>query len=299
MIGVFGDLIVDLTVQAHGPLQLGSDVTGTISSQGGGSAANVAAWLGSLGKNVRFVGAIGVDLVGQIAQAELEQYGVACYIVQKPAPTGTILLFLDEGGERTMVTSRGANLLLEETDFPDRFFQDLRHLHFTAYSLFGSEKLAKVASGILERALEQQIPVSLDPSSYALLAEFGVQRFLKRTQGVRFLFPNLEEGRQLSGKSHPKAIVEELLTYYPVVVLTLGPAGCLCGHGQDVFSVEVAPRPVVDTTGAGDAFVAGFLAEYYANLSLKGGAERGNSVASEAIGHYGGRPLLRKVGPKP
>lgn len=299
MIGVFGDLIVDLTVQAHGPLQLGSDVTGTISSHGGGSAANVAAWLGSLGKNVRFVGAIGVDLVGQVARVELEQYGVTCYIEQKPAPTGTILLFLDEAGERTMVTSRGANLLLEETDFPDLFFQDLRHLHVTAYSLFGSEKLANVTSGILERALEQQIPVSLDPSSYALLAEFGVRRFLNRTQGVRFLFPNLEEGRQLSGKSHPKAIVEELLTYYPVVVLTLGPDGCLCGQGQDVFSVEAAPRPVVDTTGAGDAFVAGFLAEYYTSLSLKGGAERGNSVASEAIGHYGGRPLLRKTGPKP
>lgn len=288
--GVVGDVILDITVQAHGPLQLGSDVVGKISYQGGGSAANLATWLGSLGSEVRFAGALGQDLAGQISRLELERYRVETFLAEKTEPTGTILLFLDEEGERTMVTSRGANLLLRTPDLPPEFFQGLSHLHLTAYSLFGSEELARTALEILDQARQMGFPISVDPSSYALLEEFGVERFLTATKGVSLLFPNLEEGRMLSGEGTPEAIVKVLLRHYPVVVLTLGLEGCLCGQGEELFYVPTPQVPVVDTTGAGDAFAAGFLHEFYQSSSLIAAAHAGNALASSCVQHYGGRP---------
>lgn len=98
MIGVFGDLTLDIAAATHGPLQPRSDVTGDISCRGGGSAANVAAWLGSLGTPVRFAGAIGRDEVGRNLAAELERLGVELYLAEKDSPTGMILVFLDTEG---------------------------------------------------------------------------------------------------------------------------------------------------------------------------------------------------------
>ncbi len=291
MFGVFGDVIVDISVQAHGPLQLGSDVVGEISYQGGGSAANFAAWLGSIGSKVRFAGALGRDLAGQMSRLELERYGVETFFVEKQEPTGTILLFLDEEGERTMVTSRGANLLFEIDDLTQEFFQDLRHLHVTAYSFFGSKALAKTTTELLAQARQRALPFSIDPSSYALLEEFGVDRFLALTQGAIVVFPNLEEGRMLTGENSPEAIVKVLQKHYPVVVLTLGTDGCLCGQGRELFHVSAPQVSVVDTTGAGDAFAAGFLREFYRSSSLIDAAQAGNALATLCVQHYGGRPV--------
>ena len=292
MFGVFGDIILDITVHAHGPLQLGSDVVGKISYQGGGSGANFATWLGSIGSRVRFLGAVGQDLAGKVSRLELEQHGVDTFLVEKPQPTGTILLFLDERGERTMVTSRGANLLLQTEDFPPEFFRGLSHLHVTAYSLFGCEGLAETTSEIMGIAKERSLFVSLDPSSYALLEEFGVERFLTLTSGTDLVFPNLDEGRTLTGESAPEEIVKSLLRFYPLVVLTMGADGCLCGQGKELVHVPAPYVSVLDTTGAGDAFAAGFLAEFAQSGSLVSSAKAGHKLAGCCVQHYGGRPTL-------
>lgn len=293
MIGIFGDLILDITVRWHGPLQTGSDVAGEISYQGGGSAANVAAWLGHLGSRVRFAGALGRDLAASILGLELQQYGVETYLVEKVQPTGAILLFLDDRGERTMVTSRGANLQLKADDLADQFFVGLKHLHLTAYSFFGSEELVTTTTRLLEKAVARGISFSVDPSSYALLERFGVQRFLSLTKEATLLFPNFEEGRVLTGEKDPESMIRKLLEHYPRVVLTLGSGGCLCGEGQAVTGVPAPKVQAVDTTGAGDAFAAGFLHEFLRESNLVAGARMGNQVASGCVQHYGGRPKPR------
>lgn len=292
MFGVFGDIILDITVHARGPLQVGSDVVGKISYQGGGSAANFATWLSAQGSKVRFLGAIGEDPVGQVCGLELKEYGVEPFLVKKSEPTGTILLFLDERGERTMVTSRGANLLLVEQDFTAEFFTGLNHMHFTAYSLFGSVDLAKTTYAVMVKAKEQQLSISLDPSSYALLREFGVEKFLELTKGVDLVIPNLDEGRTLTSKTSPEDIVKSLLNHYPTVVLTMGSQGCLCGTKYELVHVPTEELVVVDTTGAGDAFAAGFVHAYTQGQNLTKSAQLGHSLASVCVQHYGGRPRL-------
>ena len=259
MIGVFGDLVLDISVRTHGPLQPRSDVTGEITCRGGGSAANVAAWLASLGSQVRLAGAVGSDPLGSQLAAELDSLGIELFLVEKPGPSGMILLFVDEQGERTMVTSRGANLLFEPIDLSERFFTGLGHLHLTGYSFFGSEPLREAAAELLDRARRRGIPFSVDPASYALLAEFGRERFLRLTRGAAVLFPNLDEGRVLTGAREPEAVARELLRFYPRVVLTLGAQGCLWAAEEGLGFVPAPAVEPVDTTGAGDAFAAGFL----------------------------------------
>lgn len=292
MIGVFGDLVLDVTVLPHGPLRPRSDVSGQISCRGGGSAANVATWLGWLGSPVRFAAAVGRDLLARNLAAELEQFGVELFLVEKPEPTGVILLFLDEQRERTMITSRGANLLLKPEDLPESFFAGLGHVHITGYSLFGSAELANTTAHILAQIKRRGLSFSVDPSSYALLEEFGPQRFLAMTAGANLVFPNLDEGRVLSGAQEPEAIVQELLRYYPRVVLTLGAMGCLWGDGKELKFTPAETVEPVDTTGAGDAFAAGFLHEFCRGADMASSALKGVQTAASCIGGYGGRPRL-------
>ncbi len=291
MIGVFGDLILDVAVRSHGPLQIGSDVTGAISYQGGGSAANVAAWLGSLGANVRFAGAIGRDLAGNTLALELASYGVETFLTEKDDPTGTILLFLDDRGERTMVTSRGANLQVVPSDIPDEFFDGLQHMHLTGYSFFGSQELASTTITLLAKIRERDIPFSVDPSSYALLKEFGAERFLHLTAEASLIFPNLDEGMVLTGEVEPEAVAKRLSEMYPCVIMTMGSEGCLVANRGFLSHVPTKPVLAVDTTGAGDAFAAGYLYASLQGASVLESAEAGNDVGGNCVLHYGGRPI--------
>lgn len=290
MIGLVGDLTLDLAVRSTGPLQLGSDVVGEIAYQGGGSAANCAAWLGRLGSPVRFGCAIGPDFIGAHLVAELEEYGVELAAAVKDEPTGAILLFVDEEGERTMVTSRGANLQLTPADLSSGFFTGLKHLHLTGYSFFGSENVRKTAEWALAEAHRRGISVSIDPSSYALLQVFGIELFLRLTAGADLIFPNFDEGRMLTGATEPEAVVRQLLSRYPMVVLTLGRAGCLCGHQGEVTAIDGREVEAVDTTGAGDAFAAGFLHALQQGVSLVECARLGVETASLCVQQRGGRP---------
>lgn len=291
MIGVFGDLIFDIAVRAHGPLQIGSDVTGEISYQGGGSAGNVATWLGHLGSSVRFAGALGKDLAGETLKMELASYGVESFLAEKDDPTGTILLFLDDRGERTMVTSRGANLLVTPSDIPDTFFAGLSHLHLTGYSFFGSKELATTTMDLLDRTKERNIPFSVDPSSYALLAEFGPDRFLRLIEGACLILPNLDEGKVLTGEREPDAIIGKLSDIFPCVAMTLGSEGCLVAKGDRVRHLPANFVQALDTTGAGDAFAAGFLHAFVQGRSPWESAQLGNETAGKCVLHYGGRPI--------
>lgn len=290
MIGVFGDLVLDISVRTHGPLQPRSDVTGEITCRGGGSAANVAAWLASLGSQVRLAGAVGSDPLGSQLAAELDSLGIELFLVEKPGPSGMILLFVDEQGERTMVTSRGANLLFEPIDLSERFFTGLGHLHLTGYSFFGSEPLREAAAELLDRARRRGIPFSVDPASYALLAEFGRERFLRLTRGAAVLFPNLDEGRVLTGAREPEAVARELLRFYPRVVLTLGAQGCLWAAEEGLGFVPAPTVEPVDTTGAGDAFAAGFLHAFCRGEGLAASARMGSATAGRCICVRGARP---------
>ena len=119
------------------------------------------------------------------------------------------------------------------------------------------------------------------------------ERFLKWTWGVDLCFPNFVEGALLGGAEGPGHIAQELLRYYPGVVLKLGARGALyAGTDGERVRVPAVPARVVDTTGAGDALCAGFLANRLSGAPAAGALQRGIELAARVVKQVGGRPKI-------
>ncbi|HAI53033.1 MAG TPA: sugar kinase, partial [Firmicutes bacterium] len=116
------------------------------------------------------------------------------------------------------------------------------------------------------------------------------ERFLRLTRGAAVLFPNLDEGRVLTGAREPEAVARELLRFYPRVVLTLGAQGCLWAAEEGLGFVPAPAVEPVDTTGAGDAFAAGFLHAFCRGEGLAASARMGSATAGRCICVRGARP---------
>ena len=165
-----------------------------------------------------------------------------------------------------------------------------RHLHLSGYPLLrdGSRDAGLIA---VTRALEVGMTVSVDPSSAALLDAAGAPAFLQWTQGVSVLLPNADEALALTRTSSVTQAATELSTSYAEVVVTLGEHGALWQNG---FITATAPAErtgeVVDTTGAGDAFAAGFLASWLLHPEPETALASGNRLAARAIAKIGARP---------
>jgi len=287
---VLGDVINDVIVRPRGPIAVGTDTPSSIERSPGGSGANQAAWLAALQTPVRFAARVGAPDAADHRKA-LEQLGVeTCLAEDHDLPTGTIVVLVAPDGERSMFTDRGANLALRAADVPRHLLDDAVLLHVSAYQLFEPEPRSAVRQ-LWAAALEAGIPVSIDPASVAGLREVGREQFLTWTAGAHLVFPNLDEGRLLTGLDEPDAIVAALLESYQVVALKLGPAGTLVGAADGRrFAVSAQPAAVVDSTGAGDAFCAGFLAAWVAGNDLDRCAAGAVDAAARAIGQVGARP---------
>lgn len=355
MIFIYGDIIVDILVQSDGGLRYGSDITGSIAMRGGGSAANTATWLAHLGTDVYFTGMVGEDAAGEFLDHDMEERGLRRSLIRTEATTGAILVFVDSSGERTMVTDRGANLVFIPEDLPVAELRRNRHLHITGYSLFGAENLVETARAAMAAAETAGLTVSLDPSSWALLRDFGAPHFLDLTGGCDIVFPNREEALILAGygdvvdrdsgrigtgtatglasgygttsrtgstsgavaADHPswEEIAHTLSAYYGIVVIKLGTDGCVVADKTGIRLLPLPPgekEPVVDSTGAGDAFAAGFLSSWIDGASreetsfgdtlpsdasrgrVERAAQRGMETALLCMGIRGGRPPLAK-----
>ena len=175
-------------------------------------------------------------------------------------------------------------------DLIGSLFRPGRHLHLSGYTLLrdGSRDAGLVA---LTRALEVGMTVSVDPSSAALLDAVGAPTFLQWTQGASLLLPNVDEALALTRTSTVTQAAAELASSYGEVVVTLGEQGALWQNG---FITASAPAErgaeVVDTTGAGDAFAAGFLASWLLHPEPETALASGNRLAAQAIGKVGARP---------
>ena len=286
---IAGDVIDDIVVTPLGALTRDSDTTSRIRHTPGGSAANQAAWLASRGVAVRFVARVGAADVER-HRGELEAVGVeAVLIADHDAPTGTIVVMLDGDGSRTMYTDRGANLRLTAADLPPSLLDGIDALHVNGYTIFAAEPRSAVTALIAE-ALRRDIIVTVDPCSSAYLEELGAPTFLACTLGATVCLPNLDEGRALTGCIEAVDVLSVLRDHYPVVALKLGSGGVLVSERGRVELIPSTAPSVVDPTGAGDAFCAGFLASWLDGQSAAHAAREGSALAARAVATYGGRP---------
>jgi sugar/nucleoside kinase (ribokinase family) len=133
-------------------------------------------------------------------------------------------------------------------------------------------------------------PVSIDPASAEFLREVGADRFLDWTRGAAILFPNEEEAAVLAGSDDPEAQCARLAALYPLVVVKRGAAGGEAAEGDRRWRMEAPKVEAIDTTGAGDASVAAFLAARLEGVQIEEALKRAVAVGSEAVTRVGGRP---------
>jgi sugar/nucleoside kinase (ribokinase family) len=282
---VVGDLMVDVVAHLSGPLAHGSDTPARIERHGGGSAANVAVWLAAAGVPVNFVGRAGDDAAGGEAIAELRRGGVDAQVALDPRrPTGTCLVLVEPGGERTMVPDAGANDGLEPTDLPAG-----EHLHLAGYTLL---REGSRAAGLhaLAQARERGMTISLDPSSAAPLAAAGPAAFLEWAGRLDLLVPNLAEALVLSSELEPEPAAMDLAAAATEVAVTLGAGGAIWSDGTTVRRCAAHDVAVADTTGAGDAFVAGLLSAWRPGADPGAALEAACGLAARAVSQPGARP---------
>ena len=303
---VVGDYAWDVLIQADNKLLPGGDSFGNVMLTPGGSAANVAVWAARCGAQVEFVGKIGRDRFGQLAVEDMAAEAVTAHLIETDEHlTGSVAVFVEPSGERSMVSGHGADHYLMPDDVPEQALGLADHVHLTGWSLFidppraGARRSAQIGAEpawLAERGGRRQT-VSLDPSSYQLIAEAGVDEFLAWTQdlGVGLLLPNFDEGRVLSGRDEPETIARRLSELYDgaLVVLKLDAKGALVltgGPDGEVTLVPPATDRLVDATGAGDSFAGAFLAHWLESQDPVEAARFATPVAAWVIERLGARP---------
>jgi ribokinase len=287
-----GDLMVDVVARLFGPLAEGSDSPGVISYVGGGSAANTAAWLTRVAETAVFIGAIGDDPAGQAQVESLHRLGVDVrFRVDRTRPTGTCLVLVAPTGERTMVPDPGANLALLEHDVPADEFGPGDHLHVSGYALLRDSRDAGLYA--LDTAAAAGMSVSVGAASSAPLQQLGADAFLAMLPEGVLLFANEREAAVLVGADAGAVdLARDLAGPTRQVVVTGGSGIAAWSDGDTVttLAADSLDRPELDTTGAGDAFAAGFLAARARGASPEVCLRDGHALAAAACRTTGGRP---------
>ena len=284
--------MTDVIVRPEGPLARGSDRRASISVRPGGSAANQAAWLASFGADVDFVARVGAaDIESETAR--FKAIGVMPHLVgDRTHETGRLIALIDPDGERSFLTDRGANEALEARDIPDALIEGAALIHLSGYSFFAPSPRAAVLD-VMRRVGNK--PISIDPASAEFLREIGADDFLAWTRGAAILFPNEEEAAILAGSDDPEIQCVWLAAHYPLAVVKRGAAGAEAAAGEKRWRVNAPKIEAIDTTGAGDAFVAAFLAVRLSGADIQPALERAAAAGAAASASVGGRPKAASI----
>ncbi|WP_206751368.1 carbohydrate kinase family protein [Cryobacterium glaciale] len=292
---VFGDVIDDIMVRPHRTPEGDTNTPSSIRQLPGGAAANVSAWFGSAGVAVDFIGRVGA-IDRDYHAGFLAEFGVRAHLTPDATrPTGTIIVIVDDNDSRTVLTERGANRVLTPHDVPDSLLDGAAALYFTGYTVFSGqhdpEGTIDSFQHLMRRCRERCVPVVVDPGSARVLADFGVANFLRAVAGASVLLPNLPEGRALTGLDDPFDVATRLAKSFGVVAVTMGAKGSVVAvAGQPPVMIPVARVERADTTGAGDAFGAGFVTAWLEGASIAAAANAGARLAARAVTIVGGRP---------
>ncbi|NUO98319.1 MAG: sugar kinase [Nonomuraea sp.] len=290
---VVGDLMTDAVARARYALARASDTPAIVTMHGGGSGANIASWLAVEGAEVAFIGRRGADITGRNRDMELMGYGVDARLVMDPErPTGTCVVLVTHKGERTMLSDPGANAALSPEDLPRDLFTSGTHLHLSGYTLI-NEGSRDAGLAALDMARRSGMSISVDCASSAPLERTGAEPFLEWTNGAKLLFANVDQAKVLTGRDDAEAAAKVLTAWFPQVVIKMNAEGALWFSNGRPDPVHVAAEPVdkiVDGTGAGDAFSAGFLPPWLAGKPPAESLASGCRLAAKAIMHLGARP---------
>lgn len=267
---------------------------GPATEASGGSAANTAACLASLGASVEFTGKVRDDGLGRVFTHDIRAAGVRFQVEAATAGPGTgrCLVMVTPDAEKTMCTNLGAGALLTAADMDADAIASAKVLYLEGY-LCGKPETDPAVERAVSVARDRGTLVALSGSdpAWVELKRSALDALLDR---VDIFFGNEAEACGLTGTDSAEAALVALSHRCQTVAITLGAHGSIVAHASEVVSVPAAPvTQVVDTTGAGDSFAAGFLYGVVRDSGPETSARLGAIAAAEIVSHLGARPLAR------
>ena len=254
----------------------------TDQAEGHLGATNTAVVLARFGVRTCLLGRVGMDPFGDYALSLLEKTGVDVNLVQRDPEliTGIMFIAVTPDGERTIFGQRGANVNLMPVSLKEKGPGTLKWVHISGYS-FLREPQRSTAFRILEEAREMGVSASLD---VGICAAFQARKEVDEAIPLlQVLFLSQEEGRALTGHESPEKAAEYALKRGArKVAVKMGEKGCLVSDGNSLKAIQAVKVRAVDTTGAGDAFNAGFIIGELFGLGLEGSGVLGNLLGAMA-----------------
>jgi sugar/nucleoside kinase (ribokinase family) len=269
---VVGDLMADVVVELGGPIALGTDTRADITHRRGGAAANFAVAAAGLGAHVRFVANVGDDADGRALEDALRAADVEPRLTRH-GRTGTVVVLVDDSGERTMLNDRAS--ASELTDVPADVLDGAAALCLTGYSLLADPE-RKTVTALAVSAGAANIAVTVDIASAGAVATLGVDEFLARLAALAptVVHLNADEAQLL-------ATVQPVRELAGTVVVHRGCEPAMVHRGADSAGVPpLAVERVADSTGAGDAFVAGWTVAFLNGADALDATRSGHAAAA-------------------
>jgi len=289
-----GDVMLDVIARikvSPQKINFGSDTASRISTSSGGAAGNVAAWLTRTDARSTIVSHVGDDPAGAAIVAEFDALGVSHGDLVIPGETsGVVVVLVDSSGERTMFPDKGANSRLTVTDLPD--LGSFQAVYISGYALLNPLARDGVLA-MIEKIKADGLPIYFDPASVGSMKDVTDKELHTWFSMMDILLLNEEESIYLTGSVDIERALDYLLDFSQVVVIKRGSAGAIAkARGFDSISLPAVAATVVDTTGAGDSFAAGFIASYSKNHDLTAALQAGGELAAGCVAIVGGRPRV-------
>ncbi len=285
-----GDLALDVISLLKEPINYGNDTASKISSHPGGQAANVATWITRTGSKAQLVARVGNDPVGFALISDLDKYGVEhMNLMHSGRPTGVVVILVDANGERTMFPDNGANADLEVSDLPP--LDDVDGVYLSGYALLDFRSRDAVLA-MIKKIKAAGKPIYFDPTTTGAMKIVSREEALSWVSLMDGILLNAEEALYLGDAQDVESAEKNLMAYTPLVVIKLGSRGAMAVHNGVTAKVSAVTTSVVDTTGAGDSFAAGFIPKWLQTNDLGTALSAGTALAAKCVATIGARPPL-------
>lgn len=285
-----GDLALDVIAQLKESINYGNDTSSRISTHPGGQAANVSTWITRTNTKAQLVARVGNDPVGFALISDLDKYGVEhMNLMRSGRPTGVVVILVDANGERTMFPDNGANADLEVNDLPP--LDGIDGVYLSGYALLDFRSRDAVLA-MVKKIKAAEIPIFFDPTTTGAMKIVSREEVLSWVALMDGVLLNAEEALYLGDSMQIELAEENLKTFTPLVVIKLGSRGAMAVFNDQSVRVAAVTTNVVDTTGAGDSFAAGFIPMWLETRELEKALSAGTALAAKCVATVGARPPL-------
>ena len=286
-----GDAALDVIVKMQTEIHVGSDTASQISMHGGGAAANTATWLAQLGHSVFFSCRLGDDAAGRAISSEFNLWKIEHRkTFLENEKTGVVVVLVDDKGDRTMFPDSGANSGISERDLPDLRGFDAAYL--SGYSLFNPLSTNGVLRMVNE-IREVGIPLIFDPASVGTMMAFNRKRVIETLAHMDITIMNEDEARYIADCDSLDEALDFVTDIVSIAVIKTGSSGAIARiRGSNTVMSHADAVNAIDTTGAGDAFAAGFIPLWLESKDLLASMNAGNEVARQCVAIIGARPSV-------